>query len=100
MRRLLDILSIVFLLKFTKKPLRFFGLLGSTIFGVGTIILAILGYQRLFLDMSLADRPMVILGALLVVLGVQFFAIGLVGEIIIFTHAKDLKEYTIEEIIN
>ena len=95
-----EVLSIVFLLKFTKKPLRFFGLLGSTIFGVGAIILAILGFQRLFQGTPVADRPMVILGALLVVLGVQFFAIGLVGEIIIFTHAKDMKEYTIEEIIN
>ena len=35
-----------------------------------------------------------------IILGIQLFAIGLVGEIIIFTHAKELKEYTIEEIVD
>ena len=50
--------------------------------------------------MSLADRPALILSSLLVVLGVQIIAIGLIGEIIIFTHAKDLKEYKIDKIIN
>jgi hypothetical protein len=34
------------------------------------------------------------------VLGLQIFAIGLIGEIIIFTHAKEIKEYKIEETIN
>jgi hypothetical protein len=48
----------------------------------------------------LADRPIVLVGTLLVVLGVQVFAIGLLAEIIIFTHAKDIKEYSIEQIIN
>jgi len=43
---------------------------------------------------------LLLLASLLIVLGVQVFAIGLIGEIIIFTHAKDLKEYTVEEIIN
>jgi hypothetical protein len=37
---------------------------------------------------------------LLVVLGLQIFALGLLGELIIFTHARDIKEYTIEKIVN
>jgi hypothetical protein len=37
---------------------------------------------------------------LLVVLGLQIFALGLLGELIIFTHAQELKEYTIEKIVN
>lgn len=100
LRRLLDILSIFFLLKFTKKPLRFFGLLGSSLFFVGAIIAVYLAFERIFLSIPLADRPLLLLASLLIVLGVQIFAIGLIGEIIIFTHAKDLKEYTIEEIID
>ena len=99
-RRLLDILSIFFLLKFTKKPLRFFGLFGSAIFGLGGLTLIYLAFERLVLGVPLADRPMLLLASLLLVLGIQIFAIGLVGEIIIFTHAKDLKEYTIDEIID
>jgi len=99
-RRLLDLLTIFFLVKFTKKPLRFFGLVGTSLFGIGVIgSLFVIG-QRLFLDISLADRPALILSSLLIVLGVQIIAIGLIGEIIIFTHARDLKEYKIDKIIN
>jgi hypothetical protein len=50
--------------------------------------------------MPLANRPALLLSSLLVVLGIQIFAIGLIGEIVIFTHARDLREYTVEKIIN
>lgn len=99
-RRLLDLLTIFFLIKFTKKPLRFFGLVGTTLFALGTIGTLLLITQRLFFDMTLADRPALIISSLLIVLGVQIIAIGLIGEIIIFTHAKDIKEYKIDKIIN
>ena len=99
-RRMLDIFSIFFLVKFTKKPLRFFGILGSSLFAVGFLILLYLLFVRLFQGVGLAARPIVLVGTLLVVLGVQIFAIGLLAEIIIFTHAKDIKEYTIDQIIN
>jgi len=100
LQRMLDIFSIFFLVKFTKKPLRFFGILGSAIFTGGFLILLYLLVIRMFFGSGLADRPILLLGTLLVVLGVQLFAIGLIAEIIIFTHAKDIKEYTIDQIIN
>lgn len=99
-RRLLDLLTIFFLVKFTKKPLRFFGLVGTTLFTFGLAGTFFLIAQRLFFETSLADRPALILSSLLIVLGVQIIAIGLIGEIIIFTHAKELKEYKIDKIIN
>lgn len=99
-RRLLDLLTIFFLVKFTKKPLRFFGLVGTTLFSLGVVSSLYLIVERLFFDVSLADRPALFLSSLLIVLGVQIIAIGLIGEIIIFTHAKDLKEYKIDKIIN
>lgn len=99
-RRLLDLLTIFFLIKFTKKPLRFFGLVGSTLFGIGLFATLYLVGERLFFDVALGDRPALILSSLLVVLGIQVIAIGLIGEIIIFTHAKDIKEYKIDKIIN
>jgi len=99
-RRLLDLLTIFFLIKFTKKPLRFFGLVGTTLFGLGIISNLYLIGERLLFHVSLADRPALFLSSLLIVLGVQIIAIGLIGEIIIFTHAKDLKEYKIDKIIN
>lgn len=100
MRRLLDILTVFFLIKFTKKPLRFFGLVGTGLFGIGAITTLYLVAERLLFDVALGDRPALILSSLLIILGIQVIAIGLIGEIIIFTHARDLKEYTVDEIIN
>jgi hypothetical protein len=99
-RRLLDLLTVFFLVKFTKKPLRFFGLIGAGTFVIGGLIMLYLVIERLFFGSALADRPALLLSSLLVVLGVQIFALGLIGELIIFTHAKHIKEYTIDEVIN
>jgi glycosyltransferase involved in cell wall biosynthesis len=99
-RRLIDLLTVFFLVKFTKKPLRFFGLTGTTVLVLGLAISTYLLAGRLLFDASLSDRPLLLLGVLLIVLGIQIFAIGLVGEIVIFSHADGIKEYAIEEIIN
>ena len=99
-KRLLDLLSIFFLLKFTKKPLRFFGSTGTFLFSIGLVLSFFLFIQRIFFDVALADRPIVLVGLLFIVLGIQIFAIGLIGELIIFTHARHIKEYTIEKVIN
>lgn len=95
----LDLFSIFFLTRFTKRPLRFFGMLGAATFGTGAAVIAFLSVQRLFFDEKLADRPALLLGALLVVLGMQVFALGLLGELIIFTHARGMKDYRVQEVI-
>ena len=99
-RRSLDILTVFFLIRFTKKPLRFFGMIGTALFGVGALGLIVVVVQRLFFEQALADRPALLLSALLLVLGVQIGALGLLGELIIFTHARSLKEYRVERIVN
>lgn len=96
----LDLFSIFFLVRFTKRPLRFFGMLGAGTFGIGAVVILILTVQRLVFNDSLAERPALLMAALLVVLGMQIFALGLLGELIIFTHARDLKDYRIAEIIH
>ncbi|MEX0729688.1 MAG: glycosyltransferase [Aquisalimonadaceae bacterium] len=98
-RRMLDLLTVFFLVKFTRKPMRFFGLLGTFTAGIGALYILYLLFERLFLDMPLADRPALLLSSLLVVLGVQVFAMGLIGELIIYTHARQVQEYAIEEMI-
>jgi len=100
LRRMIDLLTVFFLIKFTKKPLRFFGLTGSAVLATGVGITLYLVITRLIFGVPLSDRPLLLAGILLVVLGLQIFAIGLIGEIIIFTHAKELKEYNVDEIIN
>jgi glycosyltransferase involved in cell wall biosynthesis len=99
-RRMIDLLSVFFLVKFTKKPLRFFGLTGTAVLFIGLFITFYLIISKLFFNIGLSDRPLFLIGILFIVLGIQIFAIGLIGEIIIFTHAKEIKEYTVENIIN
>lgn len=98
-RPLLDIFTIFFLVRFTKKPLRFFGMVGVSTFMIGLVLTAVMVTQRMFFGHPLADRPALLLSSLLVVLGLQLFAIGLLGELIIFTHAKTIKDYQVDRII-
>lgn len=100
-RRLLDILHLYFLTRFTRKPLRFFGLIGLALGVVGFLVCAALAYAKIFLGAGLADRPLLILGVLLIVLGVQITSIGLLGEIIIFLaprrDAPEVQELSSDE---
>ena len=100
LRRLLDVVTVWFLAKFTRKPLRFFGLIGSGFAVAGLMLLLIVIIERLFFGISLADRPALLLASLMVVLGVQLVSMGLIAELLIFTHARELKEYQVREIVN
>lgn len=99
-RGFLDIFTVFFLVRFTKKPLRFFGMLGVSLFVVGALVIAWIVFQRLFFHVGLTERPALLLSALFVVLGLQLFALGLLGELIIFTHARAIKDYQIERVIS
>jgi len=94
--RLLDLLTLAFLTRFVRRPLHFFGLIGLASFLVGAAVTGTLLYQRLAMGMALASRPLFLMGILLIVVGVQIASIGLLGELMIFTHAKDLKDYVVE----
>lgn len=98
-RALLDIFTVFFLVRFTKKPLRFFGMVGVATFLLGATLVTWLVVQRLFFGVGLAERPALLLSSLLVVLGLQLFALGLLGELIIFTHAHQIKDYQVERVI-
>jgi len=98
-RRALDVCTVFFLVRFTNKPLRFFGMVGVSTFLVGAVLVAWLAIDRLVFGQPLADRPALLLSSLLVVLGMQLFALGLLGELIIFTHARGIKDYQIEEVV-
>ncbi|MDZ7316536.1 MAG: glycosyltransferase [candidate division KSB1 bacterium] len=99
-RRFLDLISVLFLSKYSKKPLHFLGFPGMILTTVGAVIDIYLFFYRLFGFGGIAGRPMLLLGTVLLVIGLQMIAIGLLGEMIIFTHARQIREYNIEEIIN
>jgi glycosyltransferase involved in cell wall biosynthesis len=97
--RLLDILTVFFLTKFTRMPLRFFGLLGSLLFASGFLVALVAAIEKIVFHTGISDRAVLLLGVLLMVLGVQTLSLGLIGEIIIFTHARQVREYKVAEVI-
>jgi len=98
LRRLIDLLGVFFLVRFTYKPLRFFGLVGSGVSLAGALILGILFVQRIGGE-GIADRPLLLLGVLLLTLGVQAIALGLIGEIIVHLNAPERPGYRVLEVL-
>lgn len=96
LRRLLDIGTFFFLAKFTEKPLRFFGLVGSLFLGAGTLLSLVLLMQRVA-GQGIANRPVLLLAVLLLALGVQLMGLGLVGEIIVHLRAPHRRGYRVRE---
>jgi glycosyl transferase family 2 len=103
-RRVLDILTVFFEIKFRKRPLRFFGPWGALFFLAGLVINVYLVVDWWIYfgqpGHSLAERPLLVLGVLLMVFGFLIVSIGLIGEIIIFTHAKSLREYQVDKFLD
>lgn len=99
LKRLLDILTVFFLSRFTHRPLRFFGPIGLTLAGLGSLVTLYLGTYRVLRLGPIAERPLLLLGALLIVLGIQILSLGLIGELVIFTHARSARMYRIAKIL-
>lgn len=98
-RRLLDLFTLAFLTRFVKRPLHFFGLLGAASLALGLAIGLYLTYGRILLGLAVGHRPLLLMAVLLIVVGIQIASIGLLGELIIFTHARDLKDYVVRDTI-
>jgi hypothetical protein len=92
LRRVIDVLGLFFLLRFTDKPLRFFGLIGSALAGSGALLLIYLLVGRLQ-QRGIGNRPLLLLAALLVTLGVQAIALGLIGEIVVHLGSTGGRRY-------
>jgi glycosyltransferase involved in cell wall biosynthesis len=81
-RVLLDLLWIKFLMRFLHRPLQAFGGAGLALGAVGFLILAWLTYEKLALGEEIGGRPLLLLGVLLALIGVQLVATGLIGELL------------------
>lgn len=91
LRGALDLITVMFLSRYTKRPLHLFGLIGlcSTLCGLGiTIYLLIL---RMMGATWLSNRPLLYIGVLLLIVGIQFISIGLLGEMITQSHTANHK---------
>ena len=96
----LDLLTVKFLLSFATRPLQIFGLLGFAMVFPGVLVMAYLTFLKLVMAQSIATRPLLWLGFLLVLTGVQFLTLGLLAEIQarIYYESQDKPTYVIREI--
>jgi glycosyltransferase involved in cell wall biosynthesis len=78
----LDLVTLLFINRYVNRPMHFFGLFGVLFLVVGIAINLYLAYIKIFLGEPLANRPLLFLGLLLVMVGVQFFSIGFLGELL------------------
>jgi glycosyltransferase involved in cell wall biosynthesis len=95
---LFDLFTVLFLHKFRKRPLHLFGSLGLLSFVVGLVINLILAYQRIFADKFLSNRPLLFLAVMLVIVGIQFISIGLLGEMITETQKRQ-DDYSLKNVL-
>jgi glycosyltransferase involved in cell wall biosynthesis len=93
-RVLLDLMTVKFLSGYSTRPGHVFGLCGMFLLLVGSAIILVLGLQRVFLQVGLADRPLLLLGILLVITGIQFVTMGLLGEMLSRTYHESQQKPT------
>jgi glycosyltransferase involved in cell wall biosynthesis len=100
-RVILDLMTVKFLLSYATRPLQIFGLLGIIMGGAGAIITGWLAYLRLFGNQSIANRPLLLFGILLVFTGVQLITLGLLAEMQVRTYHESQNKpiYVIREIL-
>lgn len=96
-RVILDLIVVLFVQKFSAKPMQVFGLAGILSTCLGTAICGWLAFDKLVNDASLANRPLLLLGALLIVVGIQLLSTGLVSDLLARTYyeSQDKRAYAI-----
>lgn len=90
-RGFLDLLTVMMITKYERSPLYLFGIGGLIIAGIGIVINIYLAILKIFFGVPLGNRPLLFLGILLVVVGIQFISIGLIGEMIVYTSRRISK---------
>lgn len=94
----LDLLTVLFTTRYLKRPLHFFGMLGTFIAFAGFVLDLYLTVQWFLGLTSLSNRPLALLGVAMIIVGVQFISMGLIGEMIVKNNqSKSNAFYGIKE---
>ncbi|MBM4466006.1 MAG: glycosyltransferase family 2 protein [Chloroflexi bacterium] len=101
-RVLLDLLTVRFLLSYSTRPIHIFGGVGLISFVVGIGLGGYLSFVKFALGQEIADRPLLLLAILLMVLGVQLISIGLLGALVVRTYYEALGKpiYVVREVLD
>lgn len=93
-----DLITVLFITRYTSRPLHLFGFAGLVSFFLGFIITAYLTIERLFFNRYLTNRPLLLLGILCIIVGVQFISVGLLGEMVTESR-KNQVDYSLKNVL-
>ncbi|AEA33256.1 glycosyltransferase family 2 protein [Hippea maritima] len=101
-RVIVDLILVYFMQKFMTRPIHFFGIAGFFMFFLGFLIDGYLAVQKIFFGVSLSNRPLLLLGVLLILTGINLVGIGIISEILtrIYYESQNKKIYNIRTILN
>ena len=98
-RGFLDLLTVLFTTRFAARPMHFFGTLGTLSFIGGFAISLYLSIDKLAFGNPIGDRPLLLLGAILILLGSQLFMSGILGEMLIRQRMEARGAYQVREVL-
>jgi len=96
-RGCLDLVTVTFLTRFGARPMHFFGSMGLFAFLGGFVLSLWITLDKILYDNPVGDRPALLLGILLIMVGVQFMCTGFIGDLILRGRMEDLRPYEIVE---
>lgn len=91
-----SLLTVILMTRYTNKPLHFFGLMGLLLAATGSVIDLYLVSLRILFEQWLSNRPLLIIGTFLIIVGVQLILFGLLAEMIAFSYRRE-RDYSIVE---
>ena len=92
MRVVLDLMTVRFIQSYLARPMQIFGMAGFVCFAGGAVISAWLAFHRVVYGTPLAERPLLLLGVLLIVVGIQLASLGLVADVLARTYFESQKK--------
>ncbi len=98
-RGCLDLMTVMFLTRFGARPMHFFGSMGLLAFLGGFVISLWITIDKFVYDNPVGDRPSLLLGVLLIMVGVQFMCTGFLGDLILRGRMKESQPYEITEVV-
>lgn len=100
-RVILDLITVKFLLGYSKRPIHLFGSVGLISGVSGFLLLGLITFERMFKHIPMGNRPLLALGVMLVLIGLQFLVFGLLAEILARTYyeSQDKRIYSVRRVI-